>query len=103
MARRWAAVVRSRAELIAALSDDTARGPATTTAAAPQSDPGSFSRTDNGIVPSGQDERALAELAAAWVTGQQVDFDALHRGQASHRVPLPTYPFQPRRFWRTDW
>ncbi|MFD4536119.1 beta-ketoacyl synthase N-terminal-like domain-containing protein [Kitasatospora sp. NPDC058397] len=106
MARRWAAVVRSRAELIAALSDDAARGPATTTAAAPQTDPGSFSRfsrNDNGIVPSGQDERALSELAAAWVTGQQVDFDALHRGQASHRVPLPTYPFQPRRFWRTDW
>ncbi|GAB2722888.1 beta-ketoacyl synthase N-terminal-like domain-containing protein [Kitasatospora kifunensis] len=103
MARRWAAVVRSRAELIAALADDTARGPATTTAAAPQADPGSFSRNDNGIVPSGKDAQALSDLAAVWVTGQQVDFDALHLGEASHRVPLPTYPFQPRRFWRTDW
>jgi phthiocerol/phenolphthiocerol synthesis type-I polyketide synthase E len=103
MARRWAAVVRSRAELIAALADDTARGPATTTAAAPQADPGSFSPGDNGIVPSGTDAQALSDLAAAWVTGRQVDFDALHLGEASHRVPLPTYPFQPRRFWRTDW
>ena len=102
MPRRWAAVVRSRAELIAALADD-ARGPATTTAAAPRTDSDGFSRTDHGIVPSGRDERALSELAAAWVTGRQVDFDALHVGEASHRVPLPTYPFRPRRFWRTDW
>ncbi|MEV7187598.1 type I polyketide synthase [Kitasatospora sp. NPDC093102] len=102
MARRWAAVVRSREELIAALADD-ARGPATTTAAAPQTDPGAFSVNDNGIVPSGRDARALSDLAAAWVTGRQVDFDALHLGEASRRVPLPTYPFQPRRFWRTDW
>ncbi|MDH6143405.1 3-oxoacyl-[acyl-carrier-protein] synthase II [Kitasatospora sp. GP30] len=103
MARRWAVVVRSRAELIAALSEDAARGPATTTAAAPQADPGSFSLGDNGIVPSGTDAQALSDLAAAWVTGRQVDFDALHLGEASHRVPLPTYPFLPRRFWRTDW
>ncbi|MFE4360096.1 beta-ketoacyl synthase N-terminal-like domain-containing protein [Kitasatospora sp. NPDC056800] len=102
MGRRWAAVVRSREELIAALSDD-ARGPATSTAAAPRTDPGSFSRTDDGIVPSGQDAPALTDLAAAWVTGLQVDFDALHRDGAGRRVPLPAYPFQPRRFWRTDW
>ncbi|MFE7635720.1 beta-ketoacyl synthase N-terminal-like domain-containing protein [Kitasatospora sp. NPDC057518] len=102
MGRRWAAVVRSREELIAALSDD-ARGPATSTAAAPRTDPGSFSRTDDGIVPSGQDAPALTDLAAAWVSGLQVDFDALHRDGAGRRVPLPAYPFQPRRFWRTDW
>ncbi|MEU1287174.1 type I polyketide synthase [Kitasatospora sp. NPDC005856] len=103
MARRWAAVVRSREELIAALSGDLAGGPVTSTAAAPRTDPNAFSRTDEGIVPSGQDAPALADLAAAWVTGQQVDFDALHRDGAGRRVPLPTYPFQPRRFWRTDW
>ncbi|MFG2905101.1 beta-ketoacyl synthase N-terminal-like domain-containing protein [Kitasatospora sp. NPDC048286] len=103
MARRWAAVVRSREELIAALSDDGARGPATSTAAAPRTDPDAFARTGDGIVPAGRDAGALAELAAAWVTGRQVDFDALHLGEAGRRVPLPTYPFQPRRFWRTDW
>ncbi|SED87783.1 Ketoacyl-synthetase C-terminal extension [Streptomyces sp. 2224.1] len=103
MSRRWAAVVRSRAELIAALSGDSPRGLATETAAAPRVDADSFPRSDNGIVPSGTDIPALSELAAAWVTGTQVDFDSLHRGEASHRVPLPTYPFQPRRFWRTDW
>ncbi|MFJ5309589.1 beta-ketoacyl synthase N-terminal-like domain-containing protein [Streptomyces sp. NPDC088350] len=103
MARRWAAVVRSRAELIAALSDDSATGLATETASALQVDLRSFRRNDNGIMQSGNDAQALSELAAAWVTGQQVDFGYLHQGEASHRVPLPTYPFQPRRFWRTDW
>lgn len=103
MSRRWAAVVRSRAELIAALSDDSPRGLATETAAAPRVDTDSFRRNDHGIVQSGTDAQALSELAAAWVTGQQVDFGSLHLGEASHRVPLPTYPFQPHRFWRTDW
>ncbi|WP_326654951.1 polyketide synthase [Streptomyces sp. NBC_01750] len=98
MDRRWAAVVRSRAELIAALL-----GLTTQTAAAPQVDADSLQRNSNGIVPSGNDGQALSDLAAAWVTGQRVDFDSLHLGEASHRVPLPTYPFQPRRFWRTDW
>ncbi|WP_316528013.1 type I polyketide synthase [Kitasatospora brasiliensis] len=103
MPRRWAAVVRSRAELIAALSDEAADGPAATTATAPPAAPGSFTRTEHGIVPSGHDARALHDLAAAWVAGHQVDFDALHSDGAAHRVPLPTYPFRPRRFWRTDW
>ncbi len=103
MARRWAAVVHSREELLAALAGDATGGPVTSTAAAPRADADSFARTDRGIVPAGTDAGALAELAAAWVTGRQVDFEALHRGESSHRVPLPTYPFRPRRFWRTDW
>jgi acyl transferase domain-containing protein len=103
MARRWAAVVRSRAELIAALSGDSPGGMVTETAAAPRVAVDSFPRSDDGIVWSGTDAQALSGLAAAWVNGRQVDFASLHVGEASHRVPLPTYPFRPRRFWRTDW
>ncbi|MGC0421805.1 beta-ketoacyl synthase N-terminal-like domain-containing protein [Embleya sp. AB8] len=103
MPRRWAAVVHSRAELIDALCADSPGGPAGTTATAPRADAGSFRRTERGIVPSGSDGSALSELAGAWVNGERVDFDFLHRGEAGHRVPLPTYPFRPRRFWRTDW
>ncbi|MFI6421740.1 beta-ketoacyl synthase N-terminal-like domain-containing protein [Streptomyces sp. NPDC050842] len=103
MDRRWAAVVRSRAELIEALAADSAGGPAVTTSAAPRVDVDAFRLNDNGIVESGRDAEALADVAAAWVTGRRVDFDSLHLGEASHRVPLPTYPFRPRRFWRTDW
>jgi len=103
MARRWAAVVRSPEELIAALSDDSARDLVTETATAPRADGRSFQRNENGIMPGGDDTQALADLAAAWVTGRQVDFGSLHQGESSHRVPLPTYPFKPRRIWRRDW
>lgn len=100
MAHRWAAVVRSREELIDALSD-AAGDRVAATGATPPVNVNSFSRNDDGIVPSGKDSQALFDLAAAWVNGQRVDFGSLH--QEGHRVPLPTYPFQPRRFWRTDW
>lgn len=103
MPRRWATVVRSRAELIEALSADAPRGLTAATGTAPQVAVDSFQRNDDGIVPSGNDGQALFDLAAGWVNGQRVDFGSLHRGETSHRVPLPTYPFQARRFWRTDW
>ncbi|MDI5963300.1 type I polyketide synthase [Streptantibioticus silvisoli] len=103
MPRRWAAVVRSRAELIEALSADAPRGLTAATGSAPRTDADAFRRNGEGIVPSGTDAQALFELAAAWVNGQRADFASLHAGEASHRVPLPTYPFQPRRFWRKDW
>ncbi|OIN82094.1 type I polyketide synthase [Mycobacterium malmoense] len=45
------------------------------------------------------DRRQIAEaLAAAFVSGHRPTFAALHR-QPRHRVELPTYPFQHRRFW----
>ncbi|MDA2892508.1 SDR family NAD(P)-dependent oxidoreductase [Mycolicibacterium sp. BiH015] len=45
------------------------------------------------------DRRQIADaLAAAYVSGHRPDFAALHQ-QPGHRVELPTYPFQRRRFW----
>ncbi|MCZ0732602.1 hypothetical protein, partial [Mycolicibacterium iranicum] len=45
------------------------------------------------------DRRQIADaLAAAYVGGHRPDFAALHQ-QPGHRVELPTYPFQRRRFW----
>lgn len=45
------------------------------------------------------DQRQIADaLAAAYVGGHRPDFAALHR-QPGHRLELPTYPFQHRRFW----
>ncbi|KLO40205.1 polyketide synthase [Mycobacterium nebraskense] len=45
------------------------------------------------------DRRQIADaLAAAYVGGHRPDFAALHR-HGGHRIELPTYPFQRRRFW----
>uniref|UniRef100_A0A5Q5CAB1 Beta-ketoacyl synthase n=1 Tax=Mycobacterium sp. (strain JLS) TaxID=164757 RepID=A0A5Q5CAB1_MYCSJ len=45
------------------------------------------------------DRRQIADaLAAAYVGGLRPDFAAL-QGQPHHRLELPTYPFQRRRFW----
>ena len=55
--------------------------------------------------------RALAEaLGALFVAGVEVDWAAWDARWSRHRVPLPTYPFDRRRFWldeartaATDW
>ena len=69
------------------------------TAAALQSWPES-SATPRAIVSlrKGTDsQRQITEaLAAAYVSGHRPDFSAMHPG---HRLELPTYPFQRRRYW----
>ncbi|MCH9643009.1 MAG: SDR family NAD(P)-dependent oxidoreductase [Actinomycetia bacterium] len=46
-----------------------------------------------------EDRRQIADaLAAAYVGGLQPDFAAL-QGRPAHKIELPTYPFQHRRFW----
>ncbi|MFI1258503.1 beta-ketoacyl synthase N-terminal-like domain-containing protein [Streptomyces netropsis] len=106
MDRRWAAVVSTKGELLEALSADTG-GRVTSSGSARQVDLSGFRRTDGGLVPATDDarhdEETLFRLAEAWARGQRVDFAVLHEGEPSHRVPLPSYPFARRRFWRTSW
>ncbi len=45
------------------------------------------------------DANDLAGLAAHWVAGGAVDWAQLHRNRTPHRVALPAYPFQRKRFW----
>jgi phthiocerol/phenolphthiocerol synthesis type-I polyketide synthase E len=47
----------------------------------------------------------LGGLGRLWLAGVPVDWAALNNGAPRTRVPLPTYPFERRRFWvdgRTD-
>jgi acyl transferase domain-containing protein/acyl carrier protein len=44
-------------------------------------------------------ERFALSLAEAHVAGVELDWDALFAGSAAGRVPLPTYPFQRKRYW----
>jgi amino acid adenylation domain-containing protein len=42
---------------------------------------------------------ALFTLGHLWTEGIAVDWPALHAGADRRRVPLPTYPFERKRFW----
>ncbi|SEL61840.1 Acyl transferase domain-containing protein [Roseateles sp. YR242] len=50
-----------------------------------------------------QHERNARQLAgtvaALWTVGVEIDWKAWQDGQPARRVPLPTYPFQRRRYW----
>jgi acyl transferase domain-containing protein/acyl carrier protein len=49
------------------------------------------------------DWQALQDaLQALYLEGLPIDWAAVHRGAARLRVPLPTYPFQRKRYWVDD-
>jgi len=48
----------------------------------------------------GDDEAFLLRAGARlWLAGVDLDWRALHDGDARRRLPLPTYPFERRRCW----
>jgi acyl transferase domain-containing protein len=49
---------------------------------------------------STSDEEVLLQAAGRlWLAGVDVDWTALHAGERRRRVPLPTYPFERKRYW----
>ena len=49
---------------------------------------------------AGADTRALADaVGRAWSEGVAVDWAAYARGRGGRRIPLPTYPFERRRYY----
>ncbi len=48
----------------------------------------------------GDDQAVVLEaLGALWTRGVEVFWDGLYRHERRRRVPLPTYPFERRRYW----
>jgi acyl transferase domain-containing protein/thioesterase domain-containing protein/acyl carrier protein len=41
----------------------------------------------------------MTTLGRLWIAGSHVDWPSFHSGQKLNRVPLPTYPFERRRYW----
>ncbi|MGK5533732.1 type I polyketide synthase, partial [Streptomyces sp. URMC 129] len=54
---------------------------------------GTLRRDEGGL------DRFLRSAAEAYVNGVAVDWGAVFAGTGARTVPLPTYPFQRRRFW----
>ena len=47
----------------------------------------------------GETEAIALSLASAHVHGARLDWSSFFRGTGAKRVPLPTYPFQRKRYW----
>jgi len=41
----------------------------------------------------------LGRLGRLWLNGGKIDWQQFHTGQRRLRVPLPTYPFEKKRYW----
>jgi amino acid adenylation domain-containing protein len=39
------------------------------------------------------------KIGQIWLAGKSVDWTSFHQGEGRYRIPLPTYPFEGRRFW----
>lgn len=44
-------------------------------------------------------KHVLTSLGQLWLRGATVDWNAFASGEKRKRIPLPTYPFERRRFW----
>ncbi|MET0647638.1 MAG: amino acid adenylation domain-containing protein [Pyrinomonadaceae bacterium] len=51
------------------------------------------------LAPGAEWETALEALSKLYARGAEIDWRGFHRGRAGAPVPLPTYPFQGKRYW----
>jgi len=49
--------------------------------------------------PQAEEDHVLATVGKLWLSGVPVDWAGLHKGETVYRVPLPTYPFESKRYW----
>ncbi|WP_344609197.1 SDR family NAD(P)-dependent oxidoreductase, partial [Streptomyces glaucus] len=54
---------------------------------------------DGGTPPTGHGDPALEDARSRYLDGATVDFAPLFAGRDVRRTPLPTYPFQRKRYW----
>jgi len=68
-----------------------------------QSDAAKGRRALSSVRPASerQSDRAviLDAVGQLWLAGVKIDWPALHEGQSRRRMPLPTYPFERKRYW----
>ncbi len=49
--------------------------------------------------PEGDAGHLLTTLGKLWLAGARVDWEGFRGGERRHRLRLPTYPFERRRYW----
>lgn len=59
----------------------------------------SLSKPRDGSSAASEPSSFLAAVGQLWATGVAIDWAGLHQGERPRRLPLPTYPFERRRFW----
>ncbi len=107
---RWATVTTSVDELRDRLGDDRPSQSVVTAGLGTEKrglDTSLLVETDRGIafkeLSRRTDAKALFEMARCWVSGHIINRSELFRSMDLHRISLPAYAFQRRRFWRTYW
>jgi amino acid adenylation domain-containing protein len=60
----------------------------------------------NSLPPVGEhesgDQTVATALARLWLSGVPINWKEFYARETRHRLPLPTYPFERRRYW-VDW
>jgi acyl transferase domain-containing protein/thioesterase domain-containing protein/acyl carrier protein len=49
--------------------------------------------------PVSDSEALIRAIAKMWVAGKRIDWQAFHSHEQRRRLPLPSYPFERKRFW----
>jgi amino acid adenylation domain-containing protein len=52
--------------------------------------------------PGTDEEFLMGALGRLWLTGAQINWSSFYALESRHRLPLPTYPFERRRYW-VEW
>ncbi len=59
----------------------------------------SLRNSQDGSSAASEPSSFLEAVGKLWSTGISIDWSGLYRGEQPRRVPLPTYPFERRRYW----
>jgi phthiocerol/phenolphthiocerol synthesis type-I polyketide synthase E len=59
----------------------------------------SLSKPRDGSSSASEPSSFLAAVGSLWAAGVAIDWTGLYQGERPRRLPLPTYPFERRRFW----
>lgn len=59
----------------------------------------SLSKPRDGSSAASEPSSFLEAVGHLWTTGVAINWSGLYQGERPRRLPLPTYPFERRRFW----